>query len=217
VYVNRSLPWGLKKKFAGVFSKNAFGGEVSLSGRGSDFDQTIRIQEQLPGLLRKYDVTSLTDLPCGDQNWISKVPMDGISYVGADIVRDLISNNTELYGSSNRAYIEIDITREKPSRADLILCRDLLVHLNTRQIFKALRNMKRSGSSYILTTTFTSNRKYKNLPIFTRSVGWRPINLQSAPFHFPAPLEVINEGCTEGEGKFADKSLALWRLTDLRV
>lgn len=217
VYVNRSLPWGLKKKFAGVFSKNAFGGDTSLSGRGSDLDQTKRIQEELPKLLRKYGVASLIDLPCGDQNWISSVPLDNITYVGADIVRDLIKENTELYGSKIRSYVELDITREIPSRADLILCRDLLVHLNTKQIYKALRNMKNSGSTYILTTTFTGNRTYKNLPIFTRSVGWRAINLQSTPFNFPEPLEVVNEECTEGNGLFSDKSLAVWRLSDLPV
>ncbi len=217
MYINRSLPGGLKKKFARVFSKNAFGGDTSLSGRGSDLDQTKRIQVELPKLLRKYGVVSLIDLPCGDQNWISSVPLDNITYVGADIVRDLIKENTELYGSKIRSYVELDITREIPSRADLILCRDLLVHLNTKQIYKALRNMKNSGSTYILTTTFTGNRTYKNLPIFTRSVGWRAINLQSTPFNFPEPLEVVNEECTEGNGLFSDKSLAVWRLSDLPV
>ena len=217
VYVNRSLPWGLKSKFSGVFSKNAFGGDTSLSGRGSDLDQTKRIQEELPKLLRKYSVASLIDLPCGDQNWISNVPLDNITYVGADIVRDLITKNTEMYGSKTRIYVELDITREIPSQADLILCRDLLVHLNTKQIYSALQNIKRSDATFLLTTTFTDNRAYKNLPIFTRSVGWRAINLQAAPFNFPEPLEVINEECTEGDGLFSDKSLALWKLSDLPV
>jgi hypothetical protein len=160
-------------------------------------------------------VASLIDLPCGDQNWISNVPLDNIAYVGADIVRELITKNTELYGSKSRSYVELDITREIPSRADLILCRDLLVHLNTKQIYSALQNIKRSDSTFILTTTFTDNRAYKNLPIFTRSVGWRAINLQAQPFYFPEPLEVMNEECTEGNGLFSDKSLALWRLSDL--
>jgi hypothetical protein len=217
VYINRTFPGGLKKKFAGVFAKNSFGGDTSLSGRGSDLDQTKRIQEVLPGLLSRYKVTSLTDLPCGDQNWISEVPLGNINYVGADIVAALILKNNELYGSTTRSYIELDITREVPPQADLILCRDLLVHLNTHQIYKALRNMKRSGSSFILTTSFTGKRAYRNLPIITQSVGWRPINLQAAPFNFPEPIEVVNEECTEGEGRFADKSLALWKLSDLSV
>lgn len=217
MYSNRSLSKGLKKKFTEVFSKNAFGGDTSLSGRGSDLDQTSRIQEELPKLLHNYNVKSLIDLPCGDQNWITKVSLDNINYVGADIVTELVLENNKLYGSNIRTYIELDITQDIPPRADLILCRDLLVHLNTQQIYKALRNMKRSGSSLILTTTFTDNRKYKNLPFMSRKVGWRPINLQAAPFHFPESLQVINEECTEGGGLFADKSLSLWRLSDLPI
>jgi hypothetical protein len=215
VYINRSLPTGLKRKFAGVFAENAFGGETSLSGRGSDLDQTKKIQEELPKLLRKLRVTSLTDIPCGDQNWISKVDLSGIDYLGADIVRALIENNNEKFSTMHRAYIELDITRQVPPRSDLILCRDLLVHLSTKEITKALRNIKRSTSAYLLTTTFTSNREYKDLPVITRSVGWRPINLEARPFNFPKPLDVINEGCTEGDGSFADKSLGLWRISDL--
>jgi hypothetical protein len=41
------------------------------------------------------------------------------------------------------------------------------------------------------------------------------LNLQYAPFLFPAPLAVINESCTEAGGDYADKSLALWRVEDL--
>ena len=217
MYINRSLPVRLKKKFAGVFTENAFGGETSLSGRGSDLDQTRKIQEELPKIFEKFAVVSLTDLPCGDQNWISKIDLGAIEYLGADIVAELIAKNNEKFSGNNRTYVELDITREIPPRSDLILCRDLLVHLNTKEITKALRNIKLSGSTYLLTTTFTGDRKYRNLPIVTRSVGWRPINLEATPFSFPKPLEIINEGCTEGGGSFADKSLGLWRIADLAI
>ena len=43
---------------------------------------------------------------------------------------------------------------------------------------------------------------------------WRPINLERAPFHLPAPQLLLNEQCTEGGDTFADKSLALWRVED---
>lgn len=217
MYFNRSLPTGLKKKFEEVFRENAFGGNSSLSGRGSDLDQTQKIQQEVPRLFREFSITSIIDIPCGDHNWIAKTQLSEIQYIGADIVADLISKNNKIYGNENYSFIDLDITREIPPRADLILCRDLLVHLNTSEIRKALRNMKRSGSNFLLTTTFTGNRVYKNLPMFTQSVGWRPINLQYAPFWFPKPLKIVNEGCTEGGGLFGDKSLALWRLSDLPI
>ena len=44
---------------------------------------------------------------------------------------------------------------------------------------------------------------------------WRPLNFEAAPLHWPTPVEIINERCTEAGGAYADKSLGLWRLADL--
>jgi hypothetical protein len=101
--------------------------------------------------------------------------------------------------------------RLRPPAADLLLCRDCLVHLSFADIDKALRNIRRSSLAYLLTTTFPAESV--NADIVTGD--WRPLNLQAAPFNLPTPVELINEGCTEGDGAFADKSLGLWRIRDL--
>jgi hypothetical protein len=48
-------------------------------------------------------------------------------------------------------------------------------------------------------------------------IAWRPLNLQAAPFHFPDPLALIDEKCTEDDGVYADKQLGLWSLSDIPV
>ncbi len=51
-----------------------------------------------------------------------------------------------------------------------------------------------------------------------RDIGkglWRTLNLEIHPFHFPKPITVINEHCTEGNGEYSDKSLELWLLEDI--
>ena len=45
---------------------------------------------------------------------------------------------------------------------------------------------------------------------------WRMLNLERTPFFLGAPLVVLVEGCTEAGGAYADKSLGLWRVADLR-
>jgi len=45
--------------------------------------------------------------------------------------------------------------------------------------------------------------------------GWRTLNFRFAPFNFPAPLHLLNERCTENNGKYADKSLVLWKILDI--
>jgi hypothetical protein len=205
----------LEKKFSKVFRDNLFHGSESLSGRGSDLDQTLIIEQEIPIALNDFQIKSVLDVPCGDQNWISRIDFKAIEYIGADIVPSLIKRNNDSFGSQLRKFIELDLTRSVPPKSDLILCRDLFVHLSTKSIKACLSNIRASGSTYLLTTTFTDYRSYKNLPFFSRNVGWRPINFQLNPFNFSEPLRIINEGCTEGDGKFGDKSLALWKIDEL--
>ncbi len=204
-----------KRKFSQIFNNNSFQGNESLSGRGSDLDQTQVIEAELPKLFLDLQIQSILDVPCGDQNWIKRIDLSFLRYTGGDIVPNLVKINNDVYGSASKSFVEIDIVKCVPDYHDLIFCRDLFVHLDTRSIRAALDNMKKSGATYLLTTTFTNNRKYKNLSLLSRGVGWRPINLELEPFSFPKPILILNEGCTEGDGLFSDKSLALWKLKDI--
>ena len=92
-----------------------------------------------------------------------------------------------------------------------MLCRDGLVHLGYPQIFRAFANLRRSGSTYLLATTFLELDA--NAEIDTGD--WRPLNLCLPPFTLPEPLDVIVEGCTDAGGAYEDKALGLWRIADL--
>jgi hypothetical protein len=96
--------------------------------------------------------------------------------------------------------------------ADLIFVRDCLVHFSDEDVKTALRQICSSGCKYFLTTIFPDSKK--NLPIETGE--WRPLNLLIPPFNLPLPIEVFSEGCSENDGKYADKSLGLWHLDQLQ-
>ena len=208
----------LSKKFARVFRWNLFFGKESRSGRGSDADQTEVLRAELPKILETLGVTSLLDLPCGDLNWISKTNLGGISYKGVDVVPELIAKLSLEHSESGKQFEVADITYQVPSgKFDAILCRDLFVHLSTNDINRALSNLKKTGAAYLLTTHFSDTRPYKNLPSIPFRVGWRPINFLGDPFRFPTPLFLLNEKCTEAQGRFSDKSIGVWRLQDLEI
>jgi hypothetical protein len=40
--------------------------------------------------------------------------------------------------------------------------------------------------------------------------------MQLQPFNLPQPGFILNENCTEESGKFSDKSLALYKVSELR-
>jgi hypothetical protein len=137
------------------------------------------------------------------------VDLSGVNYIGLDIVKELVDRN-RTYESDHITFRHANLLADRLPRADLILCRDCLVHFCYSDIWRALRNICRSGSAYLLTTTFPTRC---NHDIWTGD--WRPLNFEAEPFNFPQPLELIVEGCTELEGEFADKSLGLWRIDDL--
>ena len=200
----------LKRIFEDIYAKNHWKDPDSISGTGSNLLQTETIREQIPGLINDLNIKKLLDLPCGDFFWFDRMDLKVDQYVGGDIVEDIIKLNNEKYGSDRRKFLLIDITKDTLPGADLIFCRDCLVHFSYDDIFKAIENIKSSDARYLLTTTFTERQ---NRNIITGS--WRRINLQSPPFNFPEPVMMINENCIERDGENSDKSLGLWKIADL--
>jgi hypothetical protein len=144
---------------------------------------------------------------------MSRLQCEGLSYVGGDIVSAVVERNQRLFGGAGRAFVKLDLMRDPLPAADLLLCRDCLVHLSCTDIQTALRNVVRAPIRYLLTTTFP--RCERNEDIVTGD--WRLLNLQLPPFSFPPPERLIAEGCTEGDGRFGDKSLGLWRMSEIAL
>jgi hypothetical protein len=198
--------------FGEIFKRNIWRGDESRSGQGSDMIQTEIIRRTLPELVCQFGVKTMLDVPCGDFNWMKTVDLD-LNYIGGDIVPDLVDDNSRRYQSRTRCFRILDACSDELPSVDLVLCRDMLVHLSFADAMRALTNMRRSGSKYLLTTTFTERRSNNDV----QTGQWRPLNLGLPPFNFPAPLMIIKEGCTEWNGAWADKCLGLWLLTDIRA
>lgn len=213
-FLDRFLRFNEKEEsvFSKVYRNNEWWEGESKSGPGSGMTQTRRLREELPLLVKELSVRTFLDAPCGDFYWMKEVALD-VEYIGGDIVKQLIKDNRKKFKSRNRKFIVLDITKDQIPKVDLIFCRDGLVHLSFEEIWRALRNFKRSGSTYLLTTTFTAWEASIDIPTGMH----RPLNLQLPPFNFPEPLKIINEGCTEQEGKFADKSQGLWKISELGI
>jgi hypothetical protein len=203
----------IKETFTTIHQSNHWQGESSASGVGSDDRQTAAIQQALPDIFNSFHIETMLDLPCGDFNWMQHVPLPVKKYIGADIVEELIQNNRTRFASPQREFRVIDLTSDELPAADLLFCRDCLVHLSFEDIAKVFQNLKKSTIRYLLTTTFTNRTENQNI----RTGDWRVLNLQKAPFCLPEPLLLINEQCTEGNGWYADKSLALWKVADLSL
>lgn len=205
--------------FSRAFYQNLWGGVSSRSGPGSSLEQTRVIRERIPELLNRLQVRTMLDIPCGDFHWMKEIRGDiepNLSlYIGADIVPELIHENRIRYQNSKFRFEVLDLTKDALPRSDLVMIRDCFLHLPFRGIADAIWNVQRSGSTYMLASTYTKPRP--NLEIENISLLGRAINLSAPPFSFPEPLELINEECTEQNGEYSDKSIGLWRITDVDV
>jgi len=141
------------------------------------------------------------------------VNLEGISYLGADVVAELVSANLAKHSMHDINFVCLDAVTDGLPKADLVICRDLLVHLDLKDGLRVLQNVYRSGAKYLLTTTFPDRRVNREFSKVYRN--WRPLNLEISPFRLPRPILLINEDCREGQGQFRDKSLGLWSVAEL--
>lgn len=194
----------LKQTFSEIHSNNLWASPQSRSGTGSELINTEKIRQELPIMLSKFNINSMLDIPCGDYNWMCGVDLGLTTYIGADIVEGVITKNIENF---NKDFRVLDITKDDLPKSDLLFVRDCLGHLSNANVIKAIENMKRSGSKYLLATSFT---KY-NFNTDIKDGGWKCINLMIEPF-FLNPIYLINEDCQEGYPDYNDKCMILFKL-----
>ena len=191
------------------------------SGPGSGVYASQEVRSCLTDVIRRRKISSILDAPCGSFNWqplflrdISQSRNISIRYHGVDIVSHVIAANKANHNKvPNITFDVADITLATFSSFDLIIARDVFLHLSYDKIFCALNAFSRSNSSYLLTTTFPDLDNYKARPgrvdhIRGRPLnagGYRSVNMQAAPLLLPQPVEFCREN------KFT-RSLGLWKL-----
>lgn len=205
---------GRERLFTRKFSRDYGRTTGSVCGRGSDKDQTRLVVKELSALFVELRVRNILDIPCGDYSWFREIRLpDDLTYVGADISQQLIDSNKAKYSRPNVQFVHLDIVADHLPSAQMVLCRDCLIHLSNRAVRSAIRNICKTDSKYLVTTTYTN--RLENRDIVTG--GFRTLNLQIDPFFFPPPIRLINEGCTQAGGQYQDKSLGVWLLDDIRA
>jgi len=205
-------PWefdSIEARFEAIYRRNWWQDAESVSGPGSTLRETMAVRRELPRLIERIGARSVLDVPCGDFHWLSRVELGVNHYLGADIVEAIVASNRQRFAGPGRTFVKLDLTTDPLPTVDLILCRDCLVHFSLAEIGRALRNIQRSGSRWLLTTTFTGEHEYRDIA----TGQWHYLNLQRPPFELPEPLALLHEENPRPE--FADKCLGLWRVAGL--
>ena len=158
-------------------------------GPGSTIDYTKSIGEHMVSFLKKHHITSILDCPCGTSNWMSQVELQGIEYIGADVVQSLVEYNKKTF--PNKQFLYLDITEDKLPKSDLLFCRDCLFHFNYDDKILAFINFICSDIPYILTSNYLSC--VQNLEIETGQFA--EVNWGKEPFNFSDPIDNLDDSC----------------------
>lgn len=198
--------------FKYIHDNNVWGAK-SVSGPGSDLENTRNLRAFLSEFMEKFNIKSMIDAPCGDMFWFSKLDLKDVQYYGFDIVDDIVENDKRMFkDKKNYSFEKKDVVMEKLPKADLVLCRDLIIHLPLKAVYVLIGNFIRSGSKYLLITQhIVLNDKYvMNNDIRVGDFAFR--NLTLPPFSFPLPKLLVPE---EWPDKNCLRFMALYELTTL--
>ena len=198
--------------FNRFYDDNFWGDATSRSGPGSRVEATVAIRAGLTQLLPALSIKSMLDAACGDFWWMKEVPMEGIDYLGWDISEGAIQFDNDHYASDSRQFVLADILNDDLPQVDLVFARDVLVHMSTDNVKKALRRIKASGSKYLITTHFQDCALTSNFDI--EDGDHRPMDLTLAPFDLPQPRWVVVE---ENIPNYfcRQKTMGLWEIANL--
>lgn len=182
-----------------VFKTGWTGGNNTECGAGSDPEFVAgTFGPWLDDILVRYKIKTVTDAGCGDCAWMREVPGIGasITYFGYDVV---LRPGLDTFAAKRPKvrYSRQSVSDFTPPRHDLIICRDVFIHLPNDMVIEALKRFKTSRSLFLLSdltqTANNDNRKTKPEKKADR------LRLDEAPFNLGKPIE------TQWE-------LGLWRL-----
>jgi FkbM family methyltransferase len=197
----------------------------TLSGSGSNMINTKKTIQIVLRIVMQYNIKSMYDCACGDLTWMPTVLTEllrqnkPITYIGGDVSSVIIKKNIKqkVLASIPNTYLKtinfvndklpdiLPIFNTRDNAPDIILCRDVLQHLNHLQVITALVNFSKSGSKFLLATNYI-NQSEKNSEIDISVGKCNSRNLYNKPISLPTTDIECHDEYTE------NKYLCMWKL-----
>lgn len=197
-------------------SEKRQGRRESASGPGSSLSATAECLELLDEVIARYQVKSILDLGCGDWHWMRlanwRKGSDIVSYEGWDAHSGLVDHLTQLYGDERTRFRLGDITTEPLPEVDLVICRDVLFHLQLELAAKVIEQLK-GRDTLLISTSFQNVRENTGIKPYLAIENWGyyNINLDIAPFELkPYRLRAIREAAASAPE--LERSICLYKM-----
>lgn len=128
------------------------------------------------------DIRSVLDVGCGDWQMGSQIEWGNRQYTGIDISDHILAITRDRYGTDQFHFHVIDAAQEALPPADLIIIKDVLIHLSNKEVETILEKCRSYPYVIIVNDVgifYTANRNIQS--------GWIPrkLDVSLPPFSFP--------------------------------
>ncbi|MGH1590639.1 methyltransferase domain-containing protein [Methylobacterium phyllosphaerae] len=162
--------------FSKIYESGIWGGG---SGGGSSINRAAQYAGLLQNFIRTEKVRKVCDIGCGDWQFSQFLDFGDSEYIGYDVVESVVERNERVYGSAKINFIKADVSSIEIPECDLLICKDVMQHLNNDLAISLSRKFNAARVCLI-----TNDFALENLP--SRTGDTRPLNLIAEPFRLPA-------------------------------
>jgi 2-polyprenyl-3-methyl-5-hydroxy-6-metoxy-1,4-benzoquinol methylase len=141
-----------KQIFTQIYERGLWGGG---SGPGSHPSNSALYAGLVQHLIRHFGARRVVDFGCGDWQFSQFLDFSGVDYIGVDIVDSLVSQNSARYGASNVRFVVGDISDYPIDDADLVLCKDVLQHLDDDSALRVLQKLP-MARAWLITNDYSA-------------------------------------------------------------
>ena len=150
----KKKPWPTKEVMDQVYEMKLWGDNQSdfYSGTGSHHPDIVNpyINALVSFLTSFKSPLTVCDLGCGDFNVGKQLVKHTKSFIGIDIVSDLIAYNKEKFVANNLEFYCLDIAVDDLPSGDCAILRQVLQHLSNAEIQSVLRKL--TDFKYVILT-----------------------------------------------------------------
>jgi SAM-dependent methyltransferase len=165
----------------GIWGRDAYG--QGTSGPGSSLAQGQPFIEYVQDFLQNHAIQSVVDLGCGDWVLAQKISWGDRDYIGIDVVENLVKKNQSLYASDTIHFLHLDAAIESIPAADLLICKDMLMHLPNSAVLRILSELKRFKYCLFVNDVNPSGVARGIANSDTHTGGFRYLDLTQPPFN----------------------------------
>jgi SAM-dependent methyltransferase len=130
--------------FGEIYRDGRWGGQQGqfYSGAGSDDEVTAAYVAVVRKYIDSHNIRSIVDLGCGDFRVGRQLLRPGISYIGVDLVPQMIESHQKQFGGESVRFTVGNIIEDILPDGELYLVRQVLQHLSNAQIGQILDKLR---------------------------------------------------------------------------